>query len=72
MVHSMESRRARPGRPKKDPALIRGQDLRIPVTTNEKAIIQQAAAREGSGEMAQWARTILLTAAKRRFKDGKK
>jgi len=53
-----------PGRPKKPASQVRKADLRIPVTPDEKRQIVAAAARAGgSGEMAAWARVVLLAAA---------
>jgi uncharacterized protein (DUF1778 family) len=49
-------------RPKKDPKLVKGVDLRIPVTPEQKELITRAAADVGS-DMAPWAREILLQAA---------
>lgn len=46
--------------------------LRIPVTGDQKALIDMATVHESEG-MAAWARAILLAAAKRRLeKEGKK
>jgi uncharacterized protein (DUF1778 family) len=56
----------RPGRPKKPIEQVRSTDLRIPVTPSEKDLVQTAAKiAEGSGEMASWARNILIHAAER-------
>jgi hypothetical protein len=54
------------GRPRKyiDQAL--STDLRIPVTPEQKALIQEAVGLDGI-DMAAWARTILLDSAKRRI-----
>jgi len=49
-------------RPKKDPSLVKGETLRIPVSPDEKRRIH-AAALATDGEFAKWARTILLNAA---------
>jgi uncharacterized protein (DUF1778 family) len=49
-------------RPPKKPGDRKDADLRIPVTTAQKATIQQAAAIAGS-DMATWARTLLLESA---------
>jgi hypothetical protein len=49
-------------RPKKDPSLVKGATLRIPVSAAEKAAINEAAIAE-DGEFASWARAILLKAA---------
>jgi hypothetical protein len=40
--------------------------LRIPVTDEQKVLIDRATANEPEG-MADWARTILLSAAKRKL-----
>jgi hypothetical protein len=40
-------------------------DLRIPLTSEQKAIIVEATANEPEG-MASWARSLLLQAAKRK------
>jgi hypothetical protein len=48
--------------------------LRVPVTTDQKAIIDRATADEPDG-MAAWARAVLLDAAKRKLarnKSGKR
>ena len=58
-----------PGRPKKPANRRRETDIRIPVTADEKQMVQQAAQQAGeSGEMAGWARTVLLAAAKKVLK----
>lgn len=52
------------GRPRKPVEHVRSEDLRIPVTTAEKHLVQEAAmAAGGTGEMASWARTILIREA---------
>ena len=57
-------------RPKKDPALRMGTDLRIPLTNDQKELISDAVQDEPQG-MAAWARAVLLDAAKRKLaKDG--
>lgn len=53
------------GRPPKPPGMVRKADLRIPVTDDEKACILGAV---GDGEMASWARRILLEAAMKKRK----
>jgi len=50
-------------RPKKDPALVKGEVLRVPVSLSEKELIFAAATCDG-GEFASWARMLLLKAAK--------
>lgn len=49
-------------RPKKDPALLRDEILRIPVSADEKRRIQTAVLATDR-EFAGWARAILLKAA---------
>jgi uncharacterized protein (DUF1778 family) len=51
-------------RPEKDPADRKDADLRIPVTTAQKAIVKQAAALAGS-DMATWARALLIEGAEK-------
>jgi hypothetical protein len=54
------------GRPRKAGALRMDTDLRIPLTAEQKAVIDAATADEVGGK-AEWARIILLTAAKRKL-----
>jgi hypothetical protein len=54
------------GRPKKDPKLKMGVDLRIPVTPEQKQFIADAMADEPAG-FAAWARDLLLRAARDRI-----
>lgn len=57
------------GRPKKAASDVRVDDLRIPLTPEEKQQIRLAAtAGGGRGEMAEWSRQILLTAAVKQLK----
>jgi hypothetical protein len=49
-------------RPKKDPASLKAEILRVPVSEAEKNYIYEAATST-EGEFARWARTILLKAA---------
>jgi hypothetical protein len=51
-------------RPPKKPETRMDKDLRIPVTAEQRATVNQAAGLAGS-DMAAWARPILLDAAKR-------
>ena len=51
-----------PGRPPKPAGTVRDADLRIPVTADEKTRIVAAVA---NGEMAAWARGVLLEAAEK-------
>ena len=53
----------KPGRPKKAASERRAVDIRIPVTKDEKRLIQDAAGQSERGELADWARTALLAAA---------
>jgi hypothetical protein len=65
----MPPKKRKPGRPKKPAAMKRASDVRIPVTQEEKELMQQAAQlRSERGELADWARTLLLDAAKRAIK----
>lgn len=50
------------GRPPKDKGSRKDVDLRIPVTSDQKEIIAEAARTAGL-DMAAWARPILLAAA---------
>jgi hypothetical protein len=54
------------GRPRKYGELPVNLILKIPVTSVQRALIQQATAGEPGG-MAAWARAILLEAAKRKL-----
>jgi hypothetical protein len=49
-------------RPKKDPSVVRGEIVRIPVSADEKTRMYEAAVAL-DGEFARWARPILLKAA---------
>jgi uncharacterized protein (DUF1778 family) len=49
-------------RPPKDPSLRMDQDLRIPVTADQKALIAMAAAARQL-DVATWVRPILIKAA---------
>lgn len=53
-------------RPRKHGRLRMDTDLRIPLTSEQKALIDQATADEPEGKAA-WARAILLDAAKRKI-----
>lgn len=50
-------------RPRKNGRLRMDTDLRIPVTSEQKQLIQEATSEEPEG-MAAWARAILLEAAR--------
>lgn len=52
-------------RPPKNGRLRMDTDLRIPVTSEQKAMIVEATSDEAEG-MAAWARGVLLEAAKRK------
>jgi hypothetical protein len=56
------------GRPRKAGRLKMDTDLRIPVTSEQKQLIQDATADEPEG-MAAWARAVLLSAAQRKLDD---
>jgi hypothetical protein len=65
----MKKRRGRPAKPL---ALRKDVDLRIPVTPEQKARVV-AAAMSAGGDMAAWARPILLQAAEDQLrKDGER
>ena len=51
------------GRPRKDGRLLMDTDLRVPLTSEQKAILEDATSDEPEGKAA-WARTILLRAAR--------
>jgi hypothetical protein len=55
----------RMARPRKEGRLRMDTDLRIPVTSEQKALIAEATRDEPEG-MAAWARAILLRAAQER------
>ncbi len=50
-------------RPKKNPKLVKDDYLKIPVTSEQKKVIVEAAQSVGD-DMAPWARSILMRAAK--------
>jgi hypothetical protein len=54
------------GRPRKDGRLRMDTDLRIPLTSEQKALIDEATADEPEGKAA-WARTLLLRAAREKI-----
>jgi hypothetical protein len=58
-------------RPRKHGRLRMDTDLRIPLTSEQKALIDQATANEPEGKAA-WARAILLEAAKQQIAKAKK
>ncbi len=53
-------------RPTKDGRLRMDRDIRIPVTSEQKALITEATADEPEG-MAAWVRAVVLDAAKRKL-----
>jgi hypothetical protein len=53
-------------RPLKDGRLRMDRDIRIPVTSEQKALINDATADEPEG-MAAWVRAVVLEAAKRKL-----
>jgi hypothetical protein len=63
---SMKNQRGRPPKAKTDRKDV---DLRIPVTAEQKARIMEAVSLDG-GDMASWARPILLRAAESRCQKG--
>jgi len=50
------------GRPPKDPSQRKGVDLRIPVTVDQKRLVNEAMALDHR-EFAAWARELILTNA---------
>jgi hypothetical protein len=54
------------GRPRKFGDQPLDWDLRIPVTSEQRAVIVEAT-KDVPGGMAEWARTLLLAAARRRL-----
>jgi len=63
----------RMARPRKYGALPMDRDLKIPVTSEQRALITEATRNESEG-MAAWARVVLLDAAKKKIakSDGKR
>lgn len=53
------------GRPPKDPEQRKNESLRIPLTSDEKALIEQAAAI-ANAKPVTWARDVVVKAAKRK------
>lgn len=60
----MKTKRIGRGRPPKEKGERKDVDLRIPVTSDQKELVSEAAKREDM-DMAAWARQILIDAAKR-------
>jgi hypothetical protein len=57
-------------RPPKNPSLRMDTDLRVPMTTAQKQLLDAATADEPSGKAA-WARDVLLEAARKKLAKGK-
>ncbi len=57
------------GRPRKKKSERKDFDLRIPMTSDQKELIQEAATLRGE-DMAGWARPILLRAAQAELRGG--
>jgi hypothetical protein len=55
------------GRPIKKAALRMDKDIRVPVTAEQKKIIEKAVANEPAG-MAAWVREVVLKAAEEKNK----
>jgi uncharacterized protein (DUF1778 family) len=58
-------------RPRKNPQERKDYHLRVPLSADQRAVIEDAARLEGE-EKAGWARAILLSAAKRTIAKSKK
>ena len=58
-------------RARKSPEERKDYHLRVPLNTEQRALIEEAARQQGE-EKAGWARSLLLTAAKRRIAQSKK
>jgi hypothetical protein len=54
-------------RPRKKAGLRMDKDIRVPVTTEQKKIIEKAVANEPAG-MAAWVRQVVLKAAEEKNK----
>ena len=54
------------GRPRKDDSLRMDTDLRVPLTGEQKALLDEATSDEPQGKAA-WARTVLLDAARKKI-----
>jgi hypothetical protein len=61
---------SRMGRPRKYGDLPMDTDMRVPLTSDQKALLDDATADEPEGKAA-WARAILLAAAKRKLAKNK-
>jgi len=57
-------------RPHKDPELRMDTDLRVPMTSAQKQLLDDATADEPEGKAA-WARAVLLDAAKKKLAKSK-
>jgi hypothetical protein len=58
-------------RPTKDGRLRMDKDIRIPVTSEQKAMLVEATSDEPEG-LAAWARAVLLDVARRKLGRGNK
>ncbi len=54
------------GRPRKDGRLLMNTDFRIPLTSEQKALLDEATRDEPEGKAA-WARNLLLQAARKKI-----
>jgi hypothetical protein len=54
-------------RPKKDPAMRMDTDLRVPMTAEQKKLLDEATKDEPQGKAA-WARIVLIQAAERKIR----
>jgi len=57
-------------RPRKEGHLRMDRDIRIPVTSEQKALLTEATADEPEG-LAAWVRAVVLDAAKRKVARGR-
>jgi uncharacterized protein (DUF1778 family) len=57
------------GRPTKKDSLRMDKDIRVPVTADQKKIIEKATSNEPAG-MAAWVRQVVLKAAEEKIKGG--
>jgi hypothetical protein len=58
-------------RPIKKASLRMNKDIRVPVTAEQKKIIEKAVANEPAG-MAAWVREVVLKAAEEKIRDAPK
>ena len=59
------------GRPRKKPENRKDYKLRVPLDAAQRALVEQAVELDGA-DKAEWARTVLLDAARRRIARGAK